>query len=199
MNLPNKLTVVRIALVPVILLLMLPWSFLPTGNGWTHFVGRYGMLIAVILFIVASITDFFDGQIARRQNLITTLGQFMDPIADKFLVTSVMIMLVHLQRMHGLVVVVILARDLVVNGLRMLSASLGIVVPANAVGKWKTFMQMIGMILIMIQLSLMQLGLTGFIVIAVGWVGDVLIGISVLLCVISVIQYVKVNRSHLDE
>jgi CDP-diacylglycerol--glycerol-3-phosphate 3-phosphatidyltransferase len=179
--------------------MMLPWSFLPPGNAWTNFVGRFGMLIALILFVSASITDFFDGQIARRKNLITTLGQFMDPIADKLLVTSVMIMFVYLQRMHGLVVIIILARDLVVNGLRMLSASLGIVVPANAVGKWKTFAQMIGMIFIMLQLCLLQLGLTGTAIVGIGLLGDILIGISVLLCVISVIQYIKVNKQYLNE
>ena len=98
MNLPNKLSLMRIILVPFILLFMLPihiGSFEPSG--WNEFICEYGMIIAAVLFVIASVTDLFDGKIARKYNLITNLGKFLDPLADKMLVICILIALVDLE------------------------------------------------------------------------------------------------------
>lgn len=199
MNLPNKLSTLRICLVPIIILMMIPLPYLSRDVGWNGFIGTYGMLIALILFIVASITDFIDGNIARSQNLITNLGKFLDPIADKLLVMSVLIALTQLNRVNAFIPVIISFRDLIVNGVRMLSASGGVVVAANQIGKWKTASQMVGIILIMLQMALIPLSGQGTATDVIGIVGDVLLGISVVLAIISVIQYVKANAAALKE
>lgn len=197
MNLPNKLTVVRIILVPFILLLMLPLPFGEAVAGWNHFLSVYGMIPALLLFIAAAVTDFFDGRIARARQLITNLGKFLDPIADKLLVVSVLIALTQLNRVHAFVPILILFRDMVVNGVRMLCAADGVVVAANAVGKWKTFAQMAGLVAVMLQLSLRGLGVSGWGEAALGVIGDIMIAASVVLAIVSVVQYVRGHRAAL--
>ena len=195
MNLPNKLSVLRILLVPFIVLFMLPLPDMSTLWHWNHFVRQYGMIIALILFILASVTDCLDGNIARKYQLITNLGKFLDPIADKFLVMSVLIALCQLQRLHTFVVLIIFIRDLAVNGIRMLSAKAGVVVAANWIGKWKTVTQIIAIISIMTELSIKALLPNTFLISVTHILGNVMLIISVILAILSTIRYIHANRS----
>lgn len=133
MNLPNKLTMMRMCMIPVIVLLMMAG-------------GRACGLIAVLLFAVASFTDFLDGHIARSRGLVTDFGKFMDPIADKLLVTAVMIMMVERGLMAGWILVIFVAREFIVSGLRLVAAGKGTVLAAGKLGKIKTATQMAALI-----------------------------------------------------
>ncbi len=133
MNLPNKLTVTRALMIPAIVVLMM------VG-------GRVCGLIAVVLFAVASFTDYLDGHIARSRGLVTDFGKFMDPIADKLLVTAVMIMMVESGLMAGWMLVIFVAREFIVSGLRLVAAGKGIVLAAGKLGKIKTATQMAALI-----------------------------------------------------
>lgn len=147
MNLPNKLTIMRfIMALIVIVIFVLPYEQM----GWTPTeIPTTGFnvidLICCVLFIVASITDTLDGQIARKRNLITNFGKFMDPLADKFLVNSSLILLAvkNGRYLPAIIVVLMLGRDLVVDGIRLVAASQGKVIAANVYGKAKTVAQMI--------------------------------------------------------
>ena len=130
MNLPNKLTLVRIALIPVFVLLM-------------YFENLWCQLAAALIFIAASITDYLDGEIARKNNLVTNFGKFADPIADKMLVMSAFIMLVAQGRMPAWVCIIFLAREFAVSGFRLVAAGGGKVIAAGMLGKIKTVTQMI--------------------------------------------------------
>ena len=140
-NLPNRLTFFRVALIPVIIgslylnLLDFPWL--------------YGMkqtlcYVAAWTFVVASVTDFFDGYIARKRNIVTVFGSFLDPIADKFLIVSALIMLQALDRIPVLVVIILVLREIYITALRLLANEKGLVVPVGELGKWKTASQMLG-------------------------------------------------------
>ena len=129
MNLPNKLSILRVLLVPV----MVGLCYLP---------GRAGAWSAGAVFAAAAFTDYLDGHIARSQNLITDFGKFIDPLADKLLVLSAMIMLVHTRQLPAFVPVVVLARELAVDGLRLMAAGKGQVIAAGKLGKIKTCSQM---------------------------------------------------------
>lgn len=158
MNLPNRLTVARIASIPLILAFMLP---IPVGGGlfdwWNAFIAHYGMIFALFLFIAASVTDFLDGRIARRQGIVTNAGKLMDPIADKLLVISVLVALTQLGRLNAIIVIIILAREFLITGVRMLAVTHGQVVAADKSGKIKTVFQMTAIILLLIQLSVSRL------------------------------------------
>lgn len=129
MNLPNRLTMVRIVMIPVYL-------FLLTGNNWCRFA-------AGLVFAAASITDYFDGRIARERNLITDFGKFMDPIADKLLVMSALVMLVEQRRMPAWVCILMFSREFIVSGFRLVASGKGKVIAAGIWGKLKTITQMI--------------------------------------------------------
>ena len=137
MNLPNKLSLIRVVCIPVVVALL-------------YFQESWCQIAAVAVFCLACLTDYFDGRIARKQNLITDFGKFIDPLADKLLVLSVLIMLVHLRLIMAWVVIVILARELAVDGLRMVAVTKGAVIPAAWSGKVKTFSQMILILYLMI-------------------------------------------------
>ena len=139
MNLANKLTVIRMILVPIFLIASM-------------FGTIEGNIIALVIFIVASITDKLDGYIARSKNQITNFGKFMDPLADKLLVTSALIVLVEKGIVPGWVVVIIIAREFIVSGLRTLAASQGVVIAASNWGKLKTATQMVGIIMALLSL-----------------------------------------------
>lgn len=139
MNLANKLTVIRMILVPIFLIASM-------------FGTIEGNIIALIIFIVASITDKLDGYIARSKNQITNFGKFMDPLADKLLVTSALIVLVEKGIVPSWVVVIIIAREFIVSGLRTLAASQGVVIAASNWGKLKTATQMVGIIMALLSL-----------------------------------------------
>ncbi|MCA0988110.1 CDP-diacylglycerol--glycerol-3-phosphate 3-phosphatidyltransferase [Guptibacillus algicola] len=142
MNLPNKITVSRIFLIPVFLLFLLA----PLPLGETEIAGATilnAQLIAALIFIVASVTDWIDGYIARKYNLVTNLGKFLDPLADKLLVTSAFVSLVELGSAPAWVVVFILSREFAVTGLRLVAASEGEVLAASNLGKLKTWIQIV--------------------------------------------------------
>lgn len=136
-NAPNLLTSVRIALVPV----MVAMLFFQTHE-WD--------IAAALVFTFASITDYFDGYLARRNSQITVFGKLMDPLADKFLVVSALIMLQHLDRVHPVVVMLLVCREFAITGLRAVASTEGLVIAASSGGKWKTATQMTAIPLMMV-------------------------------------------------
>jgi CDP-diacylglycerol---glycerol-3-phosphate 3-phosphatidyltransferase len=132
-NLPNTLTMARILVIPAVLV-------------FVYYESRVNSFIAACLFAGASITDFFDGWLARRKNLITVVGKFLDPLADKLLVSSTLVMLIPLGRIPAWVVVLLLARELTITGLRSIASSEGLVIDASQEGKWKTAFQITGIL-----------------------------------------------------
>lgn len=185
MNLANKLTLLRIFLVPVFLIF-----FLVEGID-------YGTIIATIVFIVASITDQLDGHIARSRNEITTFGKFMDPLADKLLVTAVFVCLVQIDMIPAWAVIIILSREFAVSGLRSIAASNGLVIAASWWGKIKTVTQMLAILLFLLTVNIMTLGNTallvdffpGFLV-----ASNIVFYICVVITIISGIDYFIKNR-----
>ena len=141
MNLANKLTMLRVFLVPVFIILMIINSF------WTN-------VLALLVFIAASITDYFDGVIARKQNMVTTFGIFLDPLADKLLVTSAFVSFVGIYTLNipAWMVICIIAREFIITGLRSIAASKNVIIPASMAGKVKTTSQMIAIITILVIL-----------------------------------------------
>jgi CDP-diacylglycerol--glycerol-3-phosphate 3-phosphatidyltransferase len=133
---PNLITMVRMAGIPVFL-----W--------YTYYESRMNSLIAALIFSAASATDFVDGYIARKKNLITVIGKFLDPLADKLIVMSAFVMLVHLGRLAAWVVILAMAREFIVTGLRTIAMSEGIVIPAGQEGKYKTAIQMVGIVFLL--------------------------------------------------
>ena len=140
MNLPNKITLARILMIPLMVII----PFLGIEGKFDIFGGlTYSNLIITVIFLIASITDFFDGYLARKNNLVTTFGKFLDPIADKLLVLSAMLMLVELGIIPAWIPIIIVAREFIVSGIRMLAAGEGNVIAASWLGKIKTVSQMI--------------------------------------------------------
>lgn len=138
MNLPNKISFARICMVPLFVILALcPISH---GDIW-----------AAVVFIIASLSDMVDGKIARKYNLVTTLGKFIDPLADKILVSSAFIVLVNMDRLATWIVIIIICREFAVNGLRILAAEQGVVIAASFWGKLKTTSQMVAIVLLLVQ------------------------------------------------
>ena len=146
MNLPNKLTVLRVVLVPFFVVFLL-LSRTTDSLKW----------VALALFVVASLTDLLDGKIARKYNLVTTFGKFMDPLADKILTISGMICLIELGRIPSWIVVIIVAREFIISGFRLIATEHGIVIAANYWGKWKTTFQMIMIILMIMNIPQLQI------------------------------------------
>ena len=150
MNLANKLTILRVLLVPIFIILVIIDSF------WAN-------IFALLVFIAASITDYYDGVIARKQNMITTLGIFLDPLADKLLVTSAFILFVGIYTLNvpAWMVICIISREFIITGLRSIAASKNIIIPASMAGKVKTTSQMIAIITILVIL-VVNSGITKF-------------------------------------
>ena len=171
MNLPNKLTVLRVLMVPFFVLFML-----------TDLGGAANKWIALAIFVVASLTDLLDGKIARKYNLVTNFGKFMDPLADKLLVCSAMICLIEIGSLAAWIVIGIIAREFIISGIRLVASDIGIVIAASYWGKFKTVFQM-AMVIVLI----MDLG--G----AFDVIGQALIWISLALTIISLIDYVAKN------
>ena len=157
MNLPNKLTILRILLVPVFMLIIVPipqWivdssilDFIsPQLTAINNFINNYGNYVAALVFIIASSTDALDGYIARKTKQITNFGKFLDPIADKLLVSAALIALVERGDLSTWVAVIIIGREFIITGLRLVAASEGIVIAASSWGKIKTITQMVAII-----------------------------------------------------
>lgn len=175
-NLPNKLTILRILLVPFF---VAPF-YLPAAG--TDRIS-YNALAALGFFVAASLTDMLDGQIARSQNLITNFGKFLDPLADKILTTSALLIFLEKQVFIAIPVIIILAREFMVSGLRLVTADEGIVVPAGYMGKLKT---VVTMATIIGQLLIMSFRLEGLDIIV-----QFLLWISVFLTIVSGLDYLK--------
>ena len=167
MNLPNKLTIFRVILVIPFVALML--------NGYD--------LWAVAVFIIASLTDLLDGKIARKYNLITDFGKFMDPLADKLLVCAAMICLVEMGRLPAWMVIVIISREFIISGFRLVASDNGVVIAASYWGKFKTTFQMLMIIVLILNLG----GVFDMIGLVLTW-------IALILTVVSLIDYLVTNK-----
>lgn len=150
MNLPNKLTMLRIVMVPVVVLIYL---LIPQDSCVVSQTNGLALrdILAFLVFAAASFTDMLDGQIARKQHLITSFGKFADPIADKMLVNTLLILLVYTHQANVVAVLLMIARDLVVDGLRMLASQHGKVVSAGFFGKLKTVLQMFAIVFLLLK------------------------------------------------
>ncbi|NLM10928.1 MAG: CDP-diacylglycerol--glycerol-3-phosphate 3-phosphatidyltransferase [Clostridiaceae bacterium] len=183
MNLPNKLTLFRIILIPVFLILLLPLfnekSFLPISLD-------LGRIIAAIVFVIASFTDYLDGAIARKRNCVTTFGKFLDPIADKLLVTSALMALIQLGDISAWAAIIIIAREFIVTGVRIIAANDGVVISASNLGKAKTFIQMLAIFFILLRDFPFSL-ITNI------PVGQTLLWLAVILTIYSGYDYLKAN------
>lgn len=150
MNLANKITLVRIFLVPVVMLFLLvrfDIGHIQVGSV-TLTVSE---VIATLIFILAAVTDGLDGYIARRKKIVTNLGKFLDPLADKLLITASLISLVEMQRLEAWIAIVIISREFAVTGLRLIAAAEGKVIAASAWGKIKTIIQIIAIVALMLN------------------------------------------------
>lgn len=177
MNLPNKLTILRIIMIPFFVLFML----LDGGVSQTY---RY---IAAVIFIVASFTDLLDGKIARKYNLVTNFGKFMDPLADKLLVCSGLICFVGLGQLPAWFVIIIISREFTISGFRLVASDNGVVIAASCWGKFKTVSQMIMSVLLIVNIPALSILTTIFSVIAL------------VLTVVSLIDYIAKNYRVLTE
>lgn len=170
MNLPNKLTMFRVVLIPFFVLFML--ASITSVDKW----------IALGIFIVASLTDLLDGKIARKYNLVTNFGKFMDPLADKLLVCSALICLVALSKIPAWIVIVIIAREFIISGFRLIASDNGVVIAASYWGKFKTTFQMIMICLMIADIQAIQI------------VTDVVMWIALILTVVSLVDYLVKNK-----
>ncbi len=188
MNLPNKLTTARMILV-------IPFVICLLGGhaGWGWFIALFGGVleymdwVALVIFVVASLTDLLDGKIARKYHLITNFGKFMDPLADKILVCAALICLTEIGRIPAWVVIVIVSREFIISGFRRVASDNGIVSAASMWGKYKTTFQMI-----MIILMIADIGVLKPVTVIVMW-------IELVLTVVSLVDYISKNRQVLGD
>ena len=178
MNLPNKLTTFRVILIPFFVFFMLA----PNMTGINHY-------IAAAIFIVASLTDLLDGKIARKYNLVTNFGKFMDPLADKLLVCSAMICLIQTGQLAAWIVVIIIAREFIISGFRLIASDNGVVIAASYWGKFKSTFQMLMVIVLIlnVQMPFFQI------------LGKILTYAALILTVVSLIDYIVKNKDVLKE
>lgn len=191
MNLPNKLTMFRMLLVPVIIIIVLlgqdgiiTWTWLASNLCLTH-------VLCAVLFVIASLTDLLDGKIARSKHLVTTFGKFMDPIADKMLVNSLLVLLAYERMIPVLCVLLMIIRDLVVDAIRLMAAQNQVVLAAGPLGKLKTVVQMIAIIAVL--LNNFPLAWTGI------NFGFILICLATLISIISGCDYFIKNKEMIFE
>lgn len=170
MNLPNKLTMFRVILIPFFVVFML--VDITTVDKW----------IALAIFIIASLTDLLDGKIARKYNLVTNFGKFMDPLADKLLVCSALICLVALDKIPAWIVIIIIAREFIISGFRLIASDNGVVIAASYWGKFKTTFQMVMICLMIADIPALNL-LTAIVM----WA-------ALILTVVSLVDYLVKNK-----
>lgn len=188
MNLPNKLTIFRVILIPFFVFFLLAPYF---ADG-SHF----GNLIAVAIFIVASLTDFFDGKIARKYNLVTNFGKFMDPLADKLLVCSAMICLIELDMLESWIVIIIIAREFIISGFRLVASDNHVVIAASYWGKFKTTFQMLMVIALILDITPELFESFGQVIHVLALIFTY---VALALTVISLVDYMYKNRKILSE
>lgn len=176
MNLPNKLTMLRVCLIPFFVVFML-----------TDLLGEASRYAALAIFIAASLTDLADGKIARKYNLVTNFGKFMDPLADKLLVCSALICLIQTGQLPAWYVIIIIAREFIISGFRLIASDNGIVIAASYWGKFKTTSQMILIVLMILNLPALTL------------VTQIFYWIALVLTVVSLIDYMKKNFQVLSQ
>ena len=177
MNLPNKLTVLRVIMIPFFVFFLL----------WEGGQNQTFRLISLAIFIVASLTDLLDGKIARKYNLVTNFGKFMDPLADKLLVCSALICLIELGELPAWMVIIIISREFIISGFRLVASDNGVVIAASYWGKFKTTFQMIAVVLLIVGIPALSMVTT-----AVVW-------IALVLTVISLVDYIAKNVNVLKE
>ena len=168
MNTPNKLSLLRILMIPIFCVCFY-WNF------------PYHYLVSAIIFVVAACTDFLDGYIARKQNIVTDFGKLMDPLADKLLVCAAMICLVETGQIPSWVVIIIISREFIISGFRLIASDNGIVIAASYWGKFKTVFQMVMIVLMIADIAAIQI------------VTDIVMWIALVLTVVSLIDYLKKN------
>ena len=177
MNLPNKLTILRVIMIPFFVAALL-------YDGGANQNMRY---VAAALFIIASLTDMLDGHIARKYNLVTNFGKFMDPLADKLLVCSALICMIELRELPAWMVIIIISREFIISGFRLVASDNGVVIAASYWGKFKTTFQMIGVVLLIFNIP------------ALSMVTTIVIWIALALTVISLVDYIVKNAGVLTE
>ena len=177
MNLPNKLTILRVFMIPFFVVFML-WNITGAADKW----------IAAAIFILASLTDMLDGKIARKYNLVTNFGKFMDPLADKLLVGAAMICLVEMGRLPAWIVIIIISREFIISGFRLIASDNGVVIAASYWGKFKTVFQMVMIIVLIFDFG----GVFKSVETALIW-------ISLILTVVSLIDYIIKNAGVLKD
>ena len=170
MNLPNNLTMFRVILIPFFVVFLL--VDITTIDKW----------IALAIFIVASLTDLLDGKIARKYNLVTNFGKFMDPLADKLLVCSALICLVELSKIPAWIVIVIIAREFIISGFRLIASDNGVVIAASYWGKFKTTFQIVMICLMIADLAALSL------------LTNIVMWAALILTVVSLVDYLMKNK-----
>ena len=177
MNLPNKLTTLRVIMIPFFVFFLL----------WQNGENRTFRMIALALFIIASLTDLLDGKIARKYNLVTNFGKFMDPLADKLLVCSALICLIELNALPAWMVIVIISREFIISGFRLIASDNGVVIAASYWGKFKTTFQMVSVVLLILDIP------------ALAFVTTICVWIALLLTIVSLVDYIDKNHKILTE
>ena len=177
MNLPNKLTTLRVIMIPFFVFFLL----------WQNGENRTFRMIALALFIIASLTDLLDGKIARKYNLVTYFGKFMDPLADKLLVCSALICLIELNALPAWMVIVIISREFIISGFRLIASDNGVVIAASYWGKFKTTFQMVSVVLLILDIQ------------ALAFVTTICVWIALLLTIVSLVDYIYKNHKILTE
>jgi len=177
MNLPNKLTTLRVIMIPFFVFFLL-WQ---NGENYTF------RMIALALFIIASLTDLLDGKIARKYNLVTNFGKFMDPLADKLLVCSALICLIELNALPAWMVIVIISREFIISGFRLIASDNGVVIAASYWGKFKTTFQMVSVVLLILDIP------------ALAFVTTICVWIALVLTIVSLVDYIYKNHKILTE
>lgn len=173
MNLPNKITVFRVIMIPIFLVSLLVESI------------PYGKYIAAVVFIVACLSDFIDGYLARKYNLVTNFGKFMDPLADKLLVCSALVCFVQFQTIPAWIVIIIIAREFIISGFRLVASDNGLVLAASYWGKFKTATQMVMCVLFIVNFDTKLFNIAE----------QVFLWVALGLTVISLADYLYKNRS----
>ena len=177
MNLPNKLTILRVIMIPFFVAALL-------YDGGANQNMRY---VAAAFFIIASLTDMLDGKIARKYNLVTNFGKFMDPLADKLLVCSALICMIELRELPAWMVIIIISREFIISGFRLVASDNGVVIAASYWGKFKTTFQMIGVVLLIFNIPVLSTLTT------------IIVWIALALTVISLVDYIVKNAGVLTE